>query len=72
MSKLYKSIPSCLALNKKRFILSNALGKRTTNKDKQLLYDLLDSKTILISNNVSDPSIALEQTKNIEVYINVI
>ncbi len=68
VSKLYKSIPSCLALNKKRFILSNALGKRTTNKDKQLLYDLLDSKTILISNNVSDPSIALEQTKNIEDY----
>lgn len=68
VSKLYKAIPSSLALNKKRFVLSNALGKRTTSKDRQLLYDLLDSKTVLISNNILDPSIAIEQTKEIEDY----
>ena len=68
ISKLYNAIPSSLALNKKRFVLSNALNKRTTNKDIELLFDLVDSKTILINYNILDPSIAFEQTKNIDSY----
>ena len=68
ISKLYASIPSSLALNKKRFVVSNALEKRTTNKDKELLYDIIDSKTVLMKNNVTDVSPALLQTKDLDNY----
>ena len=68
ISMLYNSIPSQLALNKKRFILSNAMNKRTTTKDKELLYDIIDSKTVLIKYNVTDVSSISEQTKDIDDY----
>lgn len=64
ISMLYDAIPSQLALAKKRFVISNALGKRTTLKDIELLADLLDSKTVLPCYNVTDPSIALSLTKD--------
>ena len=68
VSMLYEAVPSQLALNKKRFILSNAVRKRTTTKDKELLYDIIDSKTVCIKYNVEDVSITLEQTKNLDDY----
>ena len=68
ISMLYNAVPSQLALNKKRFVLSNAMGKRTTTKDKELLYDIIDSKTVLIKYNVTDVNSALEQTKELDNY----
>lgn len=68
IAAIYNSIPSQLALNKKRYVLSNALNKKITKKDEELLYDLLDSKTVLISHNVSEPSIALSLTKRFDSY----
>lgn len=68
ISMLYNAVPSQLALNKKRFILSNAMGKRVTTKDKELLYDIIDSKTVLIKHNVTDVSPTLEQTKDLDDY----
>ena len=68
ISMLYNAVPSQLALNKKRFILSNAVGKRVTTKDKELLYEIIDSKTVLVKHNVTDVSSTLEQTKDIDDY----
>ena len=68
ISKLFEAIPGALSLNKKRFILSSALGKRTTRKDKELFYELLDSKTVLSSYNVTDPSLSLNLTRDIDSY----
>ena len=68
ISKLYEAIPSQLSLNKKRFIISNALSKRTTRKDEELMYELLDSKTVLASFNVTQPCVSLNLTKDIDVY----
>ena len=56
LSKMYNSIPAQLSLNKKRFVISNATGKRTTLKDKEIFSELLDSKTVLISYNTTNPS----------------
>lgn len=64
ISALYDSIPSQLAAKKKRFIISAAIGKRTTKKDVNLLYDLLNSKTVLICYDVTNPSVALSQNKD--------
>lgn len=68
ISLIYQNIPSQLAFNKKRFVLSNALNKRVTKKDEELLSDLIDSKTVLISYNSANPDISLSQTKNLSSY----
>lgn len=68
VSAIFDSIPSQLASKKKRFVLSRATGKRSTNKDEELLHDLLNSKTVLCCYEVSEPSIALSQGKIFDKY----
>ena len=68
LSKMYNSIPNQLSLNKKRYVISRATEKRTTNKDKEIFSELLDSKTVLISYNVTDPSVSLGATVDDESY----
>lgn len=53
LSKIYNSIPTQLSLNKKRFVIFNPTGKRTTLKNKEIFSELLDSKTVLISYNTT-------------------
>lgn len=65
LSMIYDSIPSQLALKNTKFFLSKAVNKRRTNKDLELLFDLIDSKTVLICYNVTNPSIALNLTKDL-------
>ena len=65
ISMIYDSIPSQLALGKQNFVLSSAINRRVSNKDEELLYDLLDSKTVLACYNVTKPSISLGLTKNL-------
>lgn len=68
ISKIFESIPSQLALKKKRFMINRATGKKRTNKDEELLSDLLDSKTVLICNDVEDPGLSLSQTKQEDAF----
>lgn len=69
LSKIYHNIPSQLALKKTRFSLSLATGKkRKTAKDEALLSDLIDSKTVLVCNNISDPSSGLSSSKKLDEY----
>ena len=68
ISMIYDAIPSQLALNRKRFILSSALNKRTTSKDFELFSDLLSSRTVLPCFHVSQPTISLSQTKELDTY----
>lgn len=57
LSKIFHSIPSQLQSKRTRFSLSMATDKkRQSVKDEELLSDLIDSKTVLVCNNVSDPS----------------
>ncbi len=65
ISMIYDSIPSQLALKNTKFLLSRAVNKRPTNKDLELLFDLIDSKTVLICYNVTEPSIALNLNKDL-------
>ena len=71
LSKMYNSIPNQLAANKKRYVISSATGKRMTNKDKEIFSELLDSKTVLISYNVTDPDVSLGATadESYKVYL---
>lgn len=63
LSDIFDSIPSQLALQKKRFVLSSATGKRRTKKDEERVFDLIDSQMVLPCYNVTQPSITLSQTK---------
>ena len=68
IGKMYESIPSQLATNKKRYMISRATGKRKTKKDVERIADLLDSKTVIACYNTYNPSITLAQTKDDDTF----
>lgn len=68
MSNIFDSVPSQLALKKNRFVLSRSVGKKRTSKDEELLYDLIDSKTVLPCFRVSEPRCPLNLTKDFRSY----
>lgn len=68
ISMIFDSIPSQLASHKNKFYLSKIIGKKVTTKDKELLFNLIDSKTVLICYNVNDPNIALNLTKDLDKF----
>ncbi len=63
IGEMFKSIPSQLAVNKKRYVISKATNKRKTEKDLERLAELVDSKTVLPCYNITNPSITLSQSK---------
>ena len=68
IGKMYEAIPSQLATNKKRYMISRATGKRKTKKDVERLADLLDSKTVIACYNTYNPSITLAQSKDDDTF----
>ncbi len=68
IGKMYKSIPTQLAANKKRYIISNATQKRKINKDLERLSDLIDSKTVIPCYNTFNPGLTLSQTRDDETF----
>lgn len=68
IGKMYESIPSQLATNKKRYMISRATGKRKTKKDEERLADLLDSKTVIACYNTFNPGMTLAQTKDNDTF----
>lgn len=65
LSHLFNSIPSQLANNNK-FYITKVTNKKVSAKDRELIFDLLNSKTVLPCYKVNDPSISLNQTKDID------
>ncbi len=68
ISRIFESIPSQLALKKKRFIISNATGKTKTPKDEERLSELIESGTVLICHDVDNPGVSLSQTKKDDAF----
>ena len=68
ISILFDSIPSQLARKAKQFSLHFALKKKLTSKDKELLSDLINSRTVLQCYNCTDPIIALSQGKELDEF----
>lgn len=68
ISRLFDSIPSQLMTGKKRFVISNALKKKTTSKDEELLADMLDSKTVIISYNTTEVNLSLNLNRTLDSY----
>lgn len=66
---LYRSVPAQLAKDGKKYRLTSVLKKtRVSETDQEKLFDLIDSRTVLISYNVNDPLVSLTQTQDLSSY----
>lgn len=68
IGRIYDAIPSQLALHRKRFFLTSVTKCKQKEKNEQLLSEILDSKTVIICYNTTDPNASLSQTKNLDDY----
>lgn len=68
ITDMYQSVPSQLAGKKKHYVIAAATGKRRTRKDEERLFELIDSGLVLPCYNVTNPSVSLSQTKDIDCF----
>lgn len=65
---LYHSIPAQLSKDSRKYRITTAIGKKNNTKAEELLYELIDSKTILPCYNSTDPRVSLADTKDFDSY----
>ena len=68
ISTLYHSIPAQLAKDTRKYRITTAIGKKNNTKTEELLYELIDSKTVLPCYNSTDPRVSLTNTKDFNNY----
>lgn len=68
ISALYHSIPAQLAKGGRKYRITVAVGKRKNKREDELLYELIDSKTVLPCYNSTDPRVSLADTKDFNSY----
>ncbi len=61
LSSIFSSIPSQLVAGKRNFSFRASKIKGKTSKDKERIYDLVDSRMVNICYRVFEPSLALDQ-----------
>lgn len=68
ISALYHAVPAQLVKNARKYRITTAIGKRNNTKADELLYELIDSKTVLPCYNSTDPRASLADTKDFSSY----
>ena len=68
ISTLYHSIPAQLAKDTRKYRITTAIGKKNNTKTEELMYELIDSKTVLPCYNSTDPRVSLTNTKDFNSY----
>lgn len=68
ISALYHSIPAQLTKGGRKYRITVAIGKRKNKREDELLYELIDSKTVLPCYNSTDPRVSLADTKDFNSY----
>ena len=68
ISAMYHSIPAQLAKDSRKYSITTATGKRSSSKMEEMLYELIDSKTVLPCYNTTDPGVSLADTKDFDRY----
>ncbi len=68
ISALYHSIPAQLAKDTRKYRITTAIGKKNNTKAEELLYELIDSKTVLPCYNSTDLRGSLTNTKDFSSY----
>ena len=64
LSSMYHSVPAQLAKGSRKYRATTATGTRGGARTQELLFDLLDSKTVLPCWNATDPRVSLADTKD--------
>lgn len=65
LSLLFDSIPAQLNTNASRYQTSTVLGSESSDKILELIAELKESKTVLVSYHVNDPNVGLSNAKDI-------
>lgn len=68
ISALYHSIPAQLAKDSRKYRITTAIGKKNNTRADELLYELIDSKTVLPCYNSTNPRVSLADTKDFNSY----
>lgn len=68
LSAMYHSIPAQLAKDSKKYRMKSAISKTSSARTEELLYELIDSKTVLPCFNTTDPNVSLADTKDFDSY----
>lgn len=68
ISALFHSIPAQLSKDFRKYRITTAIGRNNRTKAEELLYDLIDSKTVLPCYNSTDPRVSLADTKDFDSY----
>lgn len=68
ISSMYHAIPAQLAKDAKKYRINSAIGKRGNTRAEELLYELIDSRTIIPCYNSTDPRVSLTDTKDFDSY----
>ena len=68
ISAMYHAIPAQLAKDQRKYRITAAVGKRNGTRSEELLYELIDSKTVLPCFNSTDPKVSLADTKDFDSY----
>lgn len=68
ISALYHSIPAQLEKDSRKYRITTAIGKKSNTKADELIYELIDSKTVLPCYNSTDPRVSLSDTKDFDSY----
>ena len=68
ISALYHSIPAQLPKDSKKYSITTAIGQKNNSKSEELLYELINSKTVLPCYNSANPRVSLTDTKDFDSY----
>lgn len=68
LSLLFDSIPAQLNTNASRYQASSVIGNESSDKTLELIAELKDSKTVLVSYHANDPNAGLSNTKNLSQF----
>lgn len=68
LSAMYHSIPAQLAKDSKKYRMKSVISKTSSARTEELLYELIDSKTVLPCFNTTDPNVSLADTKDFDSY----
>lgn len=68
ISALYHSIPAQLSKDARKYRIKTAIGKKSNTQTEELVYDLIDSRTVLPCYNSTDPRVSLSDTKDFDSY----
>jgi len=68
MTLLFNSIPAQLSKNASRYQVSSVLKNNRIDNILELISQMIDSKTVLVSYQVNDPNVGLSSNKNLSLF----